>query len=322
MKSINRLLYCQYLYVSQINYTLTNLADHIEGLSHDKINRYLKNAKLSSSLVWEHSKEDVIESKNGYLLFDDTVINKEYSVNIELARRQYSGNTHSITTGIGVVTCVYYNPEVQKFWITDYRIYDPDKDGKTKMDHLEDMLEHTLDQKKLFFKNFLVDSWYATHKIMLKIDSLEKIYYCPVKKNRLVIDKTQDDKSKTHQSIETLYWSEEELKKGKTVTPNKFPKEKKVKLFQITISTNRIDYVITNQMNQNSSDDTRNECAIRWKIEEFHREIKQVTGLEKCQCRKSRIQRNHSACAMLVWIHMKRYARSISKTIYEVKHQL
>jgi hypothetical protein len=30
---------CQYLLVSQINYTLTNFADHCERLSHDQINR-------------------------------------------------------------------------------------------------------------------------------------------------------------------------------------------------------------------------------------------------------------------------------------------
>jgi hypothetical protein len=34
-------------------------------------------------------------------------------------------------------------------------------------------------------------------------------------------------------------------------------------------------------------------------IEEFHRELKQLTGVEACQCRKARIQRNHFACALL-----------------------
>ena len=35
---ISRLDYCQYLLVSQINYTLTNFADHCERLSHDAVN--------------------------------------------------------------------------------------------------------------------------------------------------------------------------------------------------------------------------------------------------------------------------------------------
>jgi hypothetical protein len=46
-----KLNYCQYLLSSQINYTLTNLAKHLEVISHDKINRYLKNEKLTPSLL-------------------------------------------------------------------------------------------------------------------------------------------------------------------------------------------------------------------------------------------------------------------------------
>lgn len=63
-------------------------------------------------------------------------------------------------------------------------------------------------------------------------------------------------------------------------------------------------------------------CKIRWKIEEFHREIKQLTGIENCQCRKSRIQRNHVACAFFVWIRLKNLAYKTSQTIYQIKHRL
>ena len=55
---------------------------------------------------------------------------------------------------------------------------------------------------------------------------------------------------------------------------------------------------------------------IRWKIEEFHRELKQLTGLEACQCRKARIQRNHIACALLVWARLKAIAYQSCQTIY------
>ena len=38
---------------------------------------------------------------------------------------------------------------------------------------------------------------------------------------------------------------------------------------------------------------------VRWQVEEFHRSFKQLTGSEKCQCRKARSQRNHLACCKL-----------------------
>ncbi|WP_228055418.1 hypothetical protein [Gloeocapsopsis crepidinum] len=46
-----------------------------------------------------------------------------------------------------------------------------------------------------------------------------------------------------------------------------------------------------------SADAVQQVCSIRWKIEV---RSKQLTGVEACQCRKARIQRNHIACAMLV----------------------
>jgi len=71
-------------------------------------------------------------------------------------------------------------------------------------------------------------------------------------------------------------------------------------LFRLVVSTDRTDYVVTNDMHQNPTAETPQVCAIRWKIEPMQREVKQVTGLERCQCRTGRIQRNHIACAMLV----------------------
>lgn len=67
---------------------------------------------------------------------------------------------------------------------------------------------------------------------------------------------------------------------------------------------------------------TQEVCGYRWKIEQFHRETKQVTGLERCQCRKARIVRNHIGCAMLVWVRLKQVAHETHQTIYQVKQGL
>jgi len=148
---VTRLDYCQYLLVSQINYTLTNFAEHSEKFSHDQINRYLRGKKITPRLVWENVSNQVIQTENGYLIFDDTVVDKNYSNSIELVRRQYSGNAHGVIKRIGVVTCVYVNPELDEFWVIDYRIYDPEGDGKTKLEHLQEMLSHTVYHKQLPF---------------------------------------------------------------------------------------------------------------------------------------------------------------------------
>lgn len=186
--SVTRLDYCQYLLVSQTNYTLTHFADHSEKFSHDQINRYLRGEKITPRLVWENVARQVIPTENGYLVFDDTVLDKSHAFAIELVRRQYSGNAHGIIKGIGVVTCVYINPQLDNFWLIDYRIYDPQGDGKSKLDHVQEMLSHTVHHKQLPFQVVLMDTWYATKDLMLSIESLKKVYYCPLKVNRQVDD--------------------------------------------------------------------------------------------------------------------------------------
>ncbi len=314
-----KLDYCQYLLSSQINYTMTNLAEHLETISHDAINYYLKREKLTPRLLWDNVKEVVEPDTNGYIIFDDSVLDKRYSQEIEIVRRQYSGNEHGVLKGIGVVSCVYVNPTIERFWVIDYRIFNPDVDGKTKIDHVKDMLQNLVYHKLLPFDTVLMDTWYAVHSLMLYIDSLDKIYYCPLKNNRLVDDTFGQEKYKR---IELLEWNTEELDCGKIIKIKGFPAKTKVKLFRVTVSTNRTDYIATNDLSQSSTDVVQEVCKIRWKIEEFHREIKQLTGIESCQCRKARLQRNHIACAMLVWVRLKNLAYTTSQTIYQIKHNL
>jgi len=98
---------------------------------------------------------------------------------------------------------VYVNVKTGQFWV-DYRIYDPDGDGK-KLDHVADMLRNLVYSKQLPFARVLMDSWYAAQKLI--IEQLGKIYYCPLKRNRLVDDSGGVEKYK---QIEQLSWSREE----------------------------------------------------------------------------------------------------------------
>jgi hypothetical protein len=316
---VSRLDYCQYLLVSQINYTLTNYADHTETFSHDMANRYLAGDEIRPRLVWENVKEQVIQTPYGFIVFDDTVLDKRFSRKIELVRSQYSGNEHGVIKGIGVVTCVYVNPELDHFWIIDYRIYDPDGDGKTKLDHLQDMLANCIYQKELEFWAVLMDTWYATKNTMLQIEKFGKIYYCPLKDNRQVDD---SGGSEAYQRVDSLSWTETEKREGKFIKIKGFPKEHKVKVFRVVLSTKRTDYIVTNEIAQNNVEVVQDVCGFRWKVEQFHRETKQLTGIEGNQCRKARIVRNHIGCAILVWVRLKQVATETNRTIYRVKHDL
>ena len=313
-----RLAYCQYLLSSQVNYTLTNYSEHVETVTHDAMNKYLSEKHIPPRMIWDQICSKITFSDRGYILFDDTVLNKEYSKKIEGVRYQYSGNAHRVIRGIGVVNCVYVNPETKEYWVIDYRVYDPERDGKGKPKHVMEMLLNTVNHKKIPFKTVLMDSWYASTDLMLLISDLGKIFYCPLKSNRLV---RPAGSTEHYQHVSTLNWSEHELLQGRTIRLKGMPRNFFTKLFRVPISTDRIDHVVTNETSQNCSDDTRHVCAIRWLIEQFHREAKQLTGIENCQCRKQRIQRNHIACAMFVWARLKQVAYLTGSSAYQVKRQ-
>ena len=315
----SRIDYCQYLLSAQTNFTITNYADHVLKFSHDAMNRYLKTEKMKPNIIWEHVEGSIIPSLRGCIVFDDSVLDKNHSHSIELVRRQYSGNVHGLIKGIGMVNCLYVNPDNGQYWIVDYRIYDPDGDGKTKLDHVKEMLTSLVDGQRVSFDRVLMDSWYGAKELLLFIEGLGKFYYVPLRCNRQVDDTGGILK---YQRVDELTWNQSELTYGKKIKVKGFPKESKVKLFRVASSESRTDWVITNDLSQNSTGDTQEVCAIRWKIEQFHRELKQVTGIEKCQCRKARIQRNHIACAVLVWIRLTELARKSMTTIYKIKNGL
>ena len=311
-------LYCQYLLSSQINYTCTNLADHFADLSHDDVSRFLKEEKLTPRMLWEKVSPLFTSRLEGYIIFDDVVLEKIHSSKIQGVRRQYSGNQHGIIKGIGVVNCVYFEPIANQFWVIDFRIFDPDRDGKTKLDHVQEMLVSAI-HRDLLFGYVLMDSWYATAELMKFIISKHKIFYCPLKANRKV-DDTQAQQP--YRAVNSLDWSARELARGKLIKIHKFPLDVKVKLFRVVVTTDRTDWLITNDLTQDSTVAAQQESSNRWKIEQLHREEKQLTGIAKCQCRLNRSQRNHIAAASLVWLRLREVAYNCQTTVYQLKHGL
>lgn len=310
--------YCQFIISSLINYTQTYMAEHKPVFSHDAINRYLMEDDVSPNAVWQSVGHLVRRSGNACLIFDDTVLDKRHSFKIELVRSQYSGNEHGIVKGIGVVNCVYVNLETKEYWIIDWRVYDPDADGKTKLDHVRDMLDDAITQKHLPFRAVLMDSWYATKDLMMHIEQYGKVFYCPLKTNRKVDDSQGVN---PYKAVSDLEWFDDEMLRGKTVKIQGFPGSYKVKLFRVA-ATNRTEYVATNDHSQDSAVAVKEMCGIRWKIEQYHREGKQILGMEKCQCRKARAQKNHIGCAILVWHCLTKLARKLKTNIYALKNNL
>ena len=81
---------------------------------------------------------------------------------------------------------------------------------------------------------------------------MSQIYYHPLKDNRLVDD---SGGAKPYQRVDSLEWTKEQQQYGKVVKIKGFTGEHKVKLFRVVLSTQRRDYVVTNEMAEDNLDD-------------------------------------------------------------------
>ena len=126
---------------------------------------------------------------------------------------------------------------------------------------------------------------------MMHIDKAGKTFYCPLKCNRLVDD---SQGANPYKAVADLEWLGDEMLRGKLVKIHGFPKDKKVKLFRVA-ATNRTEYVVTNDLLQNSSVAVKDMCAVRWKVEQYHREGNKCSGLRNANAAKPAHRKTISA---------------------------
>jgi hypothetical protein len=314
---ITKQQYVEYLICTIGNYTGSNLAEHLDEVSHDVITDYLANERHTPRSLWELTSKLIQDSPEAFLLLDDSVQDKRYSRFIELVKLQYSGAEHGLVCGIGIVNLVHSAGSENDYYPIDYRIYAPEQDGKTKNDHFSEMVRNAVYAKKLQAKRILFDSWYASAENLKLVHSLGLTFFTTLKSNRMV--SLSKEGGWIH--LDEIDWSEERLKNGVLVKLKEVPF--KVQLFKVVATDGDIDWVITNCPDETLTTQAAQDANdVRWQVEELHRELKQLTGTEKCQCRKGRSQRNHIACCYHAWLSLKVKAKELGKTRYQAKDDL
>ena len=181
------------------------------------------------------------------------MLSKPYAKAIKVLRSQWSGSDKKVVEGIGIVTYIYVNPKTHAYWIIDYRIYDKDHDGPTKIDHLLEISQSTHYKKHFPFRTVLMDTLYTLMQVIKAIEKLSKMDYVPLKRNCLVND---TDDVEPHQQVQNISWTQRENQQGKHVHIKKIPKGHQVKLFRIVFSIGRTEYIATNNLSQSDADAT------------------------------------------------------------------
>lgn len=307
--------YSQFLLSTFGRYSMLWLARLLDNQpAHDSWNRWLSQTKQRPSILWDEVKH-LVDLSQGYLVLDDTVLDKWYSQHIEMVKYQYSGTHHRKVNGIDIVSLLWTKGKelenAQAHITIDFRVYAPSYDGKDKHDHARDMLESA------FYRGFisavvLMDSWYEDTKTLKLIDSCKWKFIVGIHSNRQV-----------HMHSDEPYRPVADLAtyNGTICWMKKYGQVKVFKVVTHRRGTEDIDYLATNDLTY-SAPDIASANACRWQIEEYHRGAKQLTGLENCQSQHQRAQRNHILCSIRALLALEQWRLSRGIPWYEAKQQL
>ena len=308
--------YIEYLLSTPRNYTCTHLAAHLPDVSHDQMNRFLRTSDLPVSQLRTLVQSVLHDSPEAFLLVDDSIQDKSYSRFIEVVKRQYSGNAHGMVRGIGLVNLVHSSGEAGDFLPLDYRIYAPDQDGLTKNDHFRAMFEQVVLEGNILARTVLFDSWYAGSDNLKAIHRAGWRFLTTRKSNRRV----SASKETGYQALLEMEPPAGGWGQGLEVRVKQVPFA--VKLIKLVATNGDIEWGITNHLEAHLTREMVIAAVqVRWQVEEFHRSFKQLTGAEKCQCRKAKAQRNHLTCCYLAWVSLRQHARQAGQTLYQAHHQ-
>jgi hypothetical protein len=121
----------------------TRLAEILEDLFHDSVNRFLLRERYEPKDLFDELKP-YIQLVGGILSGDDIVVDKPYSNPklTELIGYFWSGKHYRIIKGLNLIT-LYYTDQSGKSVPVNYRIYDK-REGKTKNDYFREMITEVL----------------------------------------------------------------------------------------------------------------------------------------------------------------------------------
>ena len=94
-----------------------------------------------------------------------------------------------------------------------------------------------------------------------------------------------------------------------------------IRVFKVVSRDGDIEYWATNDLAMDEL--TRLALAERtWAIENYHRGLKQCCGVERCQARAGRAQRNHIGLAIRAFLRLERHFYATGVSWYEAKAKI
>lgn len=265
--------------------------DTADPPAHDAFTRLLHRLEPAPAQLWVEAESEVCRT-DGVLVLDDTVLDKPYARKMELVHHVWSGKHQRVVKGIDLITLLWTDGD--RHLPCDYRLYDKVTDGQTKNDHFQNML-HVARERGFSPKCVLFDSWYSGLENLKLLRSLGWRWLTRLKANR----KVNPDRTGLRAIKEVVIPAS-----GAVVHLEGYGL---IKVFRIVAKDGDTEYWATSDLEM----DELQRLALAdhsWRIEEFHRGLKQVTNIERCQARAAVAQRNHVGLALRAFLRIESWS--------------
>jgi hypothetical protein len=278
--------------------------EHTFAPAHDAFTRLLNRIEPDPEVLRAEA-EPLVEKAKGVLVIDDSTLDKPYAKHIGLVTRHWSGKHHKAVRGINLISLVWTDGD-RKIPV-DYRLYSK-ADGKTKHDHFWEMM---LMAKGRGFspKYVLFDGWYARSENLKQIRDHGWLWLTRLKRDRIV---SGTDRRAIRVDQAAV------LATGTVLHLRGYGM---IKVFRIDAPDGDTEYWATNDLSMDEGM-RRHGAELGFAIENYHRELKQNCGVERCQARSSRAQRNHIGLALRAYLRLEWHFFTTGISGFEAKLRL
>jgi hypothetical protein len=265
--------------------------------AHDSFNRL----EPDPNELWEEA-EPLVEKARGAVIIDDSTLEKRRSKHIGLVTRHWSGKERKVVRGINLITLLWSDGD--RRIPCDYRVFSK-ADGKTKHDHFWEML---LMAKGRGFspKYVLFDSWYASVENFKQVRDFGWLWLTRLRGDRRVSSEDRRERALDEVPVSAA---------GTVLHLRAYGL---VQVFRIDTPDGDTEYWATNDLAMDEGA-RRHYAEVSFAIENYHRDLKQHCGAERCRVRSDRAQRNHIGLAIRAFLRLEWHFFTTGVSLFEAK---
>jgi len=330
-------MYTDYLISSTGPTTATGLSKLYDGaISHDQVRRLLTNSYLDSKDLWAKSKPLIRAGEQtksvdefAVLIIDDSILEKAHTDQNGMISTYYDHSEHRYVNGLNFVSLLYelnalslpIAVTLMEKTITEWDI----KTNKyktrsefTKNEYLRQMLQTA--QEQVTYRYLLADSWYSSAENMTFVLGLDHQFIFALESSRTLALSELDGKQGKFQALDSLAFPDEmplvvylrSVKQAVLVVKQVFINKDGSQgcLYLVSSDTDLTYHQITTIYKR------------RWKVEEYHKSLKQNTSLGASPTKTPDTQANHFYASMLAYIKLEALKIKCSIGHFRLKAQL